>query len=152
MGRKQGVKLPEIPWARDDHKLVWEFINQLEKDANYKVLFGKKDPSEVNHYVRVGFLADIRFQNTSGDSRISVFKRIGEAILPAMHALDSGKVADRLKGQLERYYSLFIILYHPGLKPAVDLPRRIRNTLRDCRKLARVSEMTNSLRTPVTKN
>lgn len=53
MGRKQqGVKLPEIPWAQDDHKLVWDFITQIEKDVNYKILFGKKDPSEVSHYIR----------------------------------------------------------------------------------------------------
>ncbi|KAM6491159.1 hypothetical protein JOM56_013398 [Amanita muscaria] len=87
MGCKpQGVKLPEIPWAQDDHKLVWDFITQLEKDVNYKILFGKKDPSE----------------NTSGDSRFTVFKRIAEAILPDMFKLDPSTVADRLKGQLER--------------------------------------------------
>ena len=49
MGRKQGVKLPEIPWAQDDHKLVWDLITQLEKDVNYKVLFGKKVSSEVSN-------------------------------------------------------------------------------------------------------
>ena len=49
MGHKQGVKLPEIPWAQDNHKLIWDFITELEKDVNYKVLFGKKDLSEVNY-------------------------------------------------------------------------------------------------------
>jgi hypothetical protein len=72
MGRKpQGVKLPEIPWAQDDHKLVWDFITQLEKDVNYKILFGKKDPSEVSHYIR-GTAAPLYYQNVDMYIRIQV--------------------------------------------------------------------------------
>lgn len=42
-------------------------------------------------------------QNMSGDSKVTVFKRIGQVILPELFALDGTTVANRLKGQLERY-------------------------------------------------
>jgi hypothetical protein len=45
-------KLPDIPWAEDDDNLVWAFITELEKDENYKVLFGKKDVKEVRYVVK----------------------------------------------------------------------------------------------------
>jgi len=45
------VKLPDIPWSEDDNKLVWAFITELERDENYKVLFGKKDVNEVCHVI-----------------------------------------------------------------------------------------------------
>jgi hypothetical protein len=41
------AKLPDIPWADDDFKLVSAFLTELEKTENYKVLFGKKTPGEV---------------------------------------------------------------------------------------------------------
>ncbi|KAF8186682.1 hypothetical protein BJ912DRAFT_852063 [Pholiota molesta] len=75
------VKIPELQWAEDDYKKTWEFINLLEKEENYKVLFGKKAPGE----------------NTSGDTRIAVFRRIAQALFPFYFELDGGTVADRLK-------------------------------------------------------
>ena len=42
-------------------------------------------------------------QNTSGDSKVTVFKRIRQVILPELFALDGTTVANQLKGQLERY-------------------------------------------------
>ncbi|KAF8170764.1 hypothetical protein BJ912DRAFT_133829 [Pholiota molesta] len=79
------VKIPELQWAEDDYKKTWEFINLLEKEENYKVLFGKKAPGE----------------NTSGDTRIAVFRRIAQALFPFYFELDGGTVADRLKSKLE---------------------------------------------------
>ncbi|KAJ3483167.1 hypothetical protein NLJ89_g12086 [Agrocybe chaxingu] len=85
--KPQKVKIPELPWSENDHELVWKFITELEKDANYKILFGKKDPSE---------------KNTSGDSRVSVFKRIAEALFPDLYIVDANTMGERMKGQLER--------------------------------------------------
>ena len=45
------LKLPDLPWGEDDDKLVWAFITELERDENYKVLFGKKNVNEVCHVV-----------------------------------------------------------------------------------------------------
>ncbi|KDR82164.1 hypothetical protein GALMADRAFT_59519 [Galerina marginata CBS 339.88] len=72
-------KLPDIPWSEDEDKLVWSFLTELEKDENYKVLFGKKTVNE----------------NTSGDSKTAVFKRIGFAILPKLAEIDAGTIANR---------------------------------------------------------
>jgi len=91
MGCKEGMKLPEIPWAQDNYKLIWDFITELEEDVNYKVLFGKKDPSEVNYIHAFAGTANCVY-NTSGDSCISVFKCIGEQILLDLFSLDPGTV------------------------------------------------------------
>ncbi|KJA21478.1 hypothetical protein HYPSUDRAFT_202842 [Hypholoma sublateritium FD-334 SS-4] len=76
-------KIPKIPWNDD---LTWQFLSQCELPANYKILFGKKDTTK----------------NTSGDTKVSVFKRIALALLPDLYALDASTIANRLKGQLER--------------------------------------------------
>ena len=41
-------KIPDIPWGDDNDRLVWAFITECEKDINYKVLFGKKETTEVS--------------------------------------------------------------------------------------------------------
>lgn len=43
------VKIPDIPWAEDDYKLISAFLTELEKPENYKVLFGKKNSAEVSN-------------------------------------------------------------------------------------------------------
>jgi len=42
----------------------------------------------------------LKSQNTSGDSKVAIFKRIGQVILPELYAIDAGTVANCLKGQL----------------------------------------------------
>lgn len=41
-------------------------------------------------------------QNTSGDTRTAVFKRIAQAIMPDLFTLDPGSITDRLRARLER--------------------------------------------------
>ncbi|TFK54390.1 hypothetical protein OE88DRAFT_1733055 [Heliocybe sulcata] len=53
-------KLAEVPWSLENHHLTWALISELESLENYKVLFGKKDPSE----------------NTSGDTKAAVYRMI----------------------------------------------------------------------------
>ncbi|KAG6847153.1 hypothetical protein H0H93_009811, partial [Arthromyces matolae] len=69
------------PWAQ----LTWALITELEKEENYKVFIGKKDKKE----------------NTSGDSKAKVAKRIGMAILPEYAALDPTAIRDRVKAKIE---------------------------------------------------
>lgn len=40
-------KIQDIPWGEDNDRLIWAFITECEKDVNYKVLFGKKETTEV---------------------------------------------------------------------------------------------------------
>ena len=84
---------------------LWAFITECEKDINYKVLFGKRDHRGMfNYYNPCGLFCNCyKNQNTSGDSKVTVLKRIGQVILPELFALDVTTVANRLKGQLERY-------------------------------------------------
>jgi len=48
-------KIPDIPWAEDEDQLVWAFLTECEKDINYKVLFGKKETTEVGCFVMAVF-------------------------------------------------------------------------------------------------
>ncbi|KAH9480938.1 hypothetical protein JR316_0007545 [Psilocybe cubensis] len=79
-------KIPDIPWRENDNFLTWQFLTELERHENYRIIFGKKDVSE----------------NTSGDSRTTVFKRIAERILPEIYLLDPGTIGDRLRAYLDR--------------------------------------------------
>jgi len=45
--KKPRLSLPPIPWAENDAALTWSLIGELEKPENFKVLFGKRDNSEV---------------------------------------------------------------------------------------------------------
>jgi hypothetical protein len=45
--REKKTKVPDVPCSENEHWLMWLLLGELEKDANYKVLFGKKDPHEV---------------------------------------------------------------------------------------------------------
>ncbi len=44
-------KIPDIPWSEDDDRLIWAFLTECEKDVNYKVLFGKKEITEVGCFI-----------------------------------------------------------------------------------------------------
>jgi hypothetical protein len=54
-------KIPDIPWGQDKSSLVWDLLAEIEKEENYRVLFGKKDVSEVSttitHIFRLSELA-----------------------------------------------------------------------------------------------
>lgn len=40
-------------------------------------------------------------QNTSGETKVSVYKRIGATVLPEFYDLDPTATGDRIKGKLE---------------------------------------------------
>ena len=42
-------------------------------------------------------------QNTSGESKTSVYKWIGFVLLPDIYAIEPATVADRVKAKMERY-------------------------------------------------
>ncbi|GLB45646.1 hypothetical protein LshimejAT787_2500380 [Lyophyllum shimeji] len=86
--KKSKTKIPEIPWADNENLLTWALLTELEVDKNYKVIFGKKDKNE----------------NTSGETKVTVFKRIGEKILPELFAVDPTVIGDRVKSKVESTY------------------------------------------------
>ncbi|KIM50421.1 hypothetical protein SCLCIDRAFT_1225355, partial [Scleroderma citrinum Foug A] len=63
----------------------WSLIAKISKPVNYKVLYGKKDKNE----------------NTSGESKASVYKRIGATVLPKFHIIDATATGDCIKSKLE---------------------------------------------------
>ncbi|GLB43921.1 hypothetical protein LshimejAT787_1501050 [Lyophyllum shimeji] len=86
--KKSKTKIPEIPWADNENLLTWALLTELEVDKNYKVIFGKKDKNE----------------NTSKETKVTVFKRIGEKILPELFAVDPTVIGDRMKSKVESTY------------------------------------------------
>jgi hypothetical protein len=95
-------KLPESPWAEDGNWLTWLLLTEVEKPANYKVHFGKKEKDEVSPiFAMLKPSLDAFSQNTSGERKVTVYKRIGQAVLPDLFTLDPNVVADRIKGKLE---------------------------------------------------
>ncbi|KAJ7081235.1 hypothetical protein C8R44DRAFT_653212, partial [Mycena epipterygia] len=71
--------------SEDRNKLIWALMTEMEKPVNSKVLFGQKAKGE----------------NTSGDTKVAVHKRIGEAIMPEYYALEPGTVGERCKARIE---------------------------------------------------
>ncbi|KAF8132663.1 hypothetical protein K438DRAFT_1642241 [Mycena galopus ATCC 62051] len=91
-GTKKAAKqaepaLPTIKWGADNGALTWALIAQLGVKENHLVLFGKDSKDEL--------------RNTSGDSKIAVYKRIGGVILPDLFATSPNALAKRVKGKAE---------------------------------------------------
>ncbi|KIM50179.1 hypothetical protein SCLCIDRAFT_34571 [Scleroderma citrinum Foug A] len=84
-GKKIKVPLPKIPWSENSHAQVWSLIAEISKSVNYKVLYGKKDKNE----------------NTFGESKASIYKRIGSIVLPKFSLIDPTATGDRIKNKLE---------------------------------------------------
>ncbi|KAJ6604191.1 hypothetical protein DFH09DRAFT_1067940 [Mycena vulgaris] len=77
---------PAPPPGADGGKLIWLLIRQLEDEQNQLVLFGKQSKDEVHRSTVLDFcLADTYLQNTSVQSKISVFQKIGSVVLPEQH-------------------------------------------------------------------
>ena len=87
------ASIPPINWDAENQAPTWGLLNQLEKTENFKVIFGKKNPREVSPFLTVSWsysrTPGLRrcSKNTSGDSKIKVFKRIGQVLFPALHAI-----------------------------------------------------------------
>ncbi|KAJ6490553.1 hypothetical protein DFH09DRAFT_1377302 [Mycena vulgaris] len=77
--------LPKIKWSAENGTLTWALIGQMEVKDNRLVLFGK----------------DSKDENTSGDSKIAVYKRIGSVIMPELFATSPNALAKRVKSKAE---------------------------------------------------
>ncbi|KAJ7436138.1 hypothetical protein B0H11DRAFT_1831189, partial [Mycena galericulata] len=88
--REQEPSLPAIKWTADKGKLIWALIAEMERKENRLVLFGKE-----------------KNENTSGDSKIAVYKRIGGVIMPDLFAQAPNSLAKRIKGKAEDLVSTY---------------------------------------------
>ncbi|KAF9232460.1 hypothetical protein BU15DRAFT_81226 [Melanogaster broomeanus] len=68
--------IPDIQWSND---MVWQLIDQIERNENRVVLLGKWQKGN----------------KTSGDSKVAVYQRIGAAVLPTYHAINAIATGDR---------------------------------------------------------
>ncbi|KAJ7113279.1 hypothetical protein C8R43DRAFT_961647 [Mycena crocata] len=83
--------LPPIKWTKNGGELIWKLLAEVEKTPNRLVILGKNDPSE----------------NSEGVSKASVFKAIGQVILPDEFALDEDAVAKRVKSKYSDLYDIY---------------------------------------------
>ncbi|KAL4070612.1 hypothetical protein J3A83DRAFT_4526360 [Scleroderma citrinum] len=82
--KKPKAILPLISWDTDDHALVWRLIVEITKPANLKFLCRK-----------------LKHENTSGETKASIFQWIGSVLLPELHSIDATATGDRIKGRYE---------------------------------------------------
>ncbi|KAJ7740346.1 hypothetical protein B0H16DRAFT_1424231 [Mycena metata] len=83
--RTRRSNLPDFPWTDNKSALISSLITEMEKPENSKVLFGKKEKGE----------------NTSGDKKVTVYKRIGQAIVPEFYELEPATVGDRCRAKID---------------------------------------------------
>ncbi|KAI0075047.1 hypothetical protein K474DRAFT_1571235, partial [Panus rudis PR-1116 ss-1] len=69
---------------------VFALLAELEKPENFKVIFGPK-----------------KGENTSGDRKMKVFRRIGRAIFPGYAAFNETALAKRIKTKVENLRTVY---------------------------------------------
>ncbi|KDQ05718.1 hypothetical protein BOTBODRAFT_90196, partial [Botryobasidium botryosum FD-172 SS1] len=72
-------------WSDNNSKKTWQFIGEMEHVGNFKVLFGKTDKKD----------------NTSGETRAGLFKRITEVLWLEYFAIDPMTLRDRTKNKYD---------------------------------------------------
>ncbi|KAG2051179.1 hypothetical protein BDR06DRAFT_939236 [Suillus hirtellus] len=85
MGRKKkdsGIDIPEITWTND---LIWKLLAEIELPENRVVLLGKWKKCE----------------NTSGDSKATVYQRMAAVIFLQSHGLNPTVTGDHVKCKYE---------------------------------------------------
>ncbi|KAG1726461.1 hypothetical protein EDB19DRAFT_1914596 [Suillus lakei] len=80
--------IPDVHWSED---MTWSLLSEVEKDNNRLVLLGKREKKE----------------NMFGDSKVTVFQRIGAVVLPKSYKLNpmaTGKAVKWKYDHLTRKY------------------------------------------------
>ncbi|KIK00664.1 hypothetical protein K443DRAFT_132596 [Laccaria amethystina LaAM-08-1] len=83
--------IPEINWSANDSSAVWALLAEIKKNENYRILYRKKDVTE----------------NTSGETKVTVYARIAKAVLPELFALNPNIVHNRIKSKLESLKNVY---------------------------------------------
>ncbi|KAG0692564.1 hypothetical protein DFH29DRAFT_1008435 [Suillus ampliporus] len=96
--KNTGVAIPEIEWTAD---IIWQLLNQIELSENRVVLLGKHKKGE----------------RTLGDSKVTIYQRMGAAIFLQLYSLNVVAVGDHVKRKYEHL-----------TKKYKELARRLRTT------------------------
>ncbi|KAJ7577898.1 hypothetical protein C8J56DRAFT_737782, partial [Mycena floridula] len=99
-GDQPETALPDLDWSEDDGKLTWNLITQIEKPENFKVLFGTKaGEAIISTFLWLQMLNHP--QNTSGDSKAKVHRRIAEALIPEQFKDNQKSAEKKIKTKIE---------------------------------------------------
>jgi hypothetical protein len=133
----QQAGLKEIDWANNNYELVFGLLDQLERPENFKVLFGKKDASEVvNSRIHlIPLLTDCIFeQNTSRKSKVSIYKSIAEALFPEEFKVYADQLVSRVKTRIQMYVPLQYMEPHLAKESTLRLRNQYSNHVKRLRK------------------
>ncbi|RXW12065.1 hypothetical protein EST38_g13789 [Candolleomyces aberdarensis] len=81
-------KLPDIKWGHNNHALIWALLTEIEKPKNRPLFFGRVNAND----------------NTTGDSKANVCKRLAEAIFPEECKIDAVGMGKRVKAKIEALF------------------------------------------------
>ncbi|KIJ11216.1 hypothetical protein PAXINDRAFT_84771 [Paxillus involutus ATCC 200175] len=74
--------IPDVQWSDD---MIWQLIDQMERNENQVVLLEKQQKSD----------------KPSGDSKVAVYQCIGAAVLPTYHTINTVATGDQVKRKYE---------------------------------------------------
>ncbi|KAF8988002.1 hypothetical protein BDQ17DRAFT_1222407, partial [Cyathus striatus] len=80
-----------LSWAKDNYKLTWDLLTELEKPANHPYFFGKVNKTD----------------NTPKDTKSKVIKRVAQAILPKEYDLNPNTISNRVKVKVDSLFSTY---------------------------------------------
>ncbi|KIK82230.1 hypothetical protein PAXRUDRAFT_14843 [Paxillus rubicundulus Ve08.2h10] len=77
MGKRKApsAAILDVQWSDN---MIWQLIDQIERNENWVVLLGKQQKSD----------------KMSGDSKVAVYQRIGAAVLPTYHTINAVATGD----------------------------------------------------------
>ncbi|KAJ2925642.1 hypothetical protein H1R20_g11452, partial [Candolleomyces eurysporus] len=84
-------KLPEINWTANNYEMLHKLLTETEKPENRSVFYGKENKDD----------------NTSGDSKNKVCKRIAEAIVPELFVQNPTAITKRITTKIKNVYSTY---------------------------------------------
>ncbi|KAF8550720.1 hypothetical protein OG21DRAFT_1524944 [Imleria badia] len=86
--------IPDVQWSDN---MIWQLINQIERNENWIVLLGSDSVAGKAEEER----RLTECQKTSGDSKVAVYQRIGAAVLPTYHTINTVATGDQVKRKYE---------------------------------------------------
>ncbi|KAG1795444.1 uncharacterized protein HD556DRAFT_1307595 [Suillus plorans] len=82
--KNTGVAIPKIEWTAD---VIWQLLAQIELPENRVILLGKRKKGE----------------RTSGDSKVTVYQRMGSTIFLQLHSLNAVAIGECIKWKYEHH-------------------------------------------------
>ncbi|KAF8988316.1 hypothetical protein BDQ17DRAFT_1220539, partial [Cyathus striatus] len=94
--------IPVSKWAKNDYKLTWALLTQLELPANHVLFFRKTNRSD----------------NTTGDTKLKVTKHIVEVLFPVECKISATAMGHRVRQKVDQLFTTYKLhmkhLLHTG--------------------------------------